>query len=118
MFIPMGTVVTVCMLATVIFAIRHPAGGLNRRTPEPLLRLIGVITGAAGLWNVLWYGLRHFSEFWGLMALGSGATMCLLSYLMILPPNRQPAILNSLRTPAVLVLLGFAAKYAWTIYKL
>lgn len=114
----MGTVVTVCMLITVIFASRHPAGGLNTRTPEPLLRIIGVITGAAGLWNVFWYGLRHLGEFWGLMALGSGAAMCLLSYLMILPPKHQPAILNRIRTLTVLVLLGFAVKYAWTIYNL
>lgn len=118
MFIPMGTVVAVCMLVTVIFANRLPAGGLNKITPKPVLRVIGVITGAAGLWNVLWYGLRHLSEFWGQMALGSGVLMIILSALLVLPVIKHPKILNTLRPVAVVALLAFAIKYGWTIYNL
>ena len=114
----MGTVVAVCMLITVIFANRFPAGGLNKITPTPILRVIGVITGAAGLWNVLWYALQHLTEFWGQMALSSGLLMLMLSVLLILPTARQPAILNRFRLPAVIALLVFALKYGWTIYNL
>jgi len=118
MFIPMGTVVTVCMLLAVIFSNRLPAGGLNKVTPLPLLRAIGVIAAAAGLWNVLWYGLRHLNEFWGHMALGSGTLLIILGILLILPPARQPKALNKVRPIAVLALLAFAIKYGWTIYQL
>ena len=114
----MGTVVTVCMLITVIFSNRFPAGGLNKITPEPILRVIGAITGAAGLWNVLWYGLRHLYEFWGQMALGSGVLMLMLSVLLALPAARHPNALLKLRPFAVVALLAFAIKYGWTIYKL
>ena len=118
MFIPMGTVVTACMLLTVIFSNRFPAGALNKITPAPILRVIGVLTGAAGLWNILWYGLRHLNEFWGQMALASGVLMLMLSVLLILPAIKHPNVLNKLRPFAVAALLAFAIKYGWTIYNL
>lgn len=118
MFIPMGSVVTVCMLITVIFANRFPAGALNKLTPLPILRIVGFICAAAGLWNVLWYGLRHLSEFWGQMALGSGTLMILLAFLLITPTAKQPSILNKIRPIAVIALFAFAMKYGWTIYNL
>ena len=41
-----------------------------------LLRKTGAcVVVAAGLWNVLWYGLQHFTEFWGMAALVSGVLM-------------------------------------------
>lgn len=118
MFIPMGTVVTVCMIVCVIFANRLPNGALNTRTPAPVLRAIGLVTGAAGLWNILWYASRHILEFWGQMAFGSGLLLCALSALLILPAERAPAALNKARHVMVLALAGFAAYYAWTIYNL
>ncbi|ASJ75841.1 hypothetical protein [Granulosicoccus antarcticus] len=118
MFIPMGTVVAVCMLVTLVFANRFPGMSLNRVTPPILLRIIGVVTGAAGLWNVLWYALRHLTELWGLMALGSGILMTLLSALLILAPEKQPPILNTLRPFAVVALAGFTFVYALTLYRL
>lgn len=114
----MGTVVAVCMLVTLVFVNRLPGFNLNRVTPPSLLRIIGLVTGAAGLWNVLWYALRHLGEFWGQMALGSGLLMTLLSALLVLPPDRQPALLNTLRPFAVIGLLGFAITYAVGIYRL
>ena len=117
-FIPMGTVVAVCMFVTILFVHRIPGISLNRLTPRPLLRVVGVVTGAAGLWNVLWYGLRHIGEFWGYMALGSGVLMTLLSALLVLAPSSQPPLLNKLRPFAIIALLGFALKYAMTLYSL
>lgn len=118
MFIPMGTVVAVCMIITLVFVNRVPGISLNRVTPPIILRLIGIVTGAAGLWNVLWYALRHPGEFWGQMALGSGVLMTLLSALLVLPAERQPRALNTLRPYAVIGLLGFAITYAVGIYRL
>ncbi|MGQ7843062.1 hypothetical protein ACUNV4_01200 [Granulosicoccus sp. 3-233] len=118
MFIPMGTVVAVCMIITLAFSNRIPGLSLNRVTPPTVLRIIGVVTGAAGLWNVLWYGLRHPTEFWGLMALGSGLLMTLLSALLVLPAAHQPALLNRLRPYALIGLLGFAITYVVGIYRL
>ena len=117
-FIPMGTVVMVCMFMTILFANRIPGFNLNRVVPLTLLRTIGVITGAAGLWNVLWYGVRHIGEFWGHMALGSGLLMTLLSTLLILAPENQPPLFNRMRPFALIGLLGFAITYAVTLYRL
>ncbi len=118
MFIPMGTVVTLCMIITLVFSHRISGLDLNRITPPLILRIIGCVTGAAGLWNVLWYGLRHPTQFWGLMALGSGLLMTLLSALLILPAERQPAFLRRLRPFALAGLLGFTLTYVVGIYRL
>ena len=114
----MGTVVMVCMFVTILFANRIPGISLNQVVPPALLRIVGVITGAAGLWNVLWYALRHIGELWGYMALGSGILMTLLSALLILSPASQPSVLNRSRPFAVAGLLGFAVAYAVTLYRL
>jgi hypothetical protein len=116
--IPMGTVVAFCMLLSAVFANRFPSGALNQITPLWLLRSIGSITGAAGLWNVFWYGLRHIGEFWGHMALGSGLVMCALSLLLVLSPGSQPSLLNKFRPLLVVAMLLFCAYYGWTIYQL
>lgn len=118
MFIPMGTVVALCMIITLVFVNRVPGISLNRVTPPMVLRIIGIVTGAAGLWNVLWYALRHLGEFWGQMALGSGLLMTLLSAVLVLPPARHPTWLSTLRPFAVIGLLGFAISYAVGIYRL
>lgn len=117
-FIPMGTVVMVCMFVTILFTHRMPGFSLNQVAPPALLRVVGVLTGAAGLWNALWHGLRHLNELWGLMALGSGVLMTLLSALLVLPPASQPPLLNKIRPLVILALLGFALTYAVKIYSL
>ena len=114
----MGTVVALCMFVTILFTNRIPGINLARVTPPALLRVIGVITGAAGLWNVLWYGLRHIGELWGNMALGSGSLMTLLSVLLVLPADKHPQPLKYFRPVAILGLLGFALAYAVTLYRL
>ena len=72
MQIPMGTVVTATMLIGTLFAYQAPSGGLNKFVPKVLTKAVGFVLGAAGLWNVLWYGLQNLTQFWGHMALGSG----------------------------------------------
>jgi len=118
MRIPMGTVVTVVMLLGTVFAIRFPAGGLGQLMPTWLTRLVGVLLGAAGLWNVLWYGLQHLTEFWGHMALGSGVAMIVVGSLLLLSRDKTPVVLDKLRPLFVLVLALFGFYYAWTIYNL
>lgn len=114
MYIPMGTIVTLCMLLTVLFTSRLA----NRLSPKGLLVTIGGLATAAGLWNVLWYAVRNIGEFWGTMALGSGLTMIALGVTLIVPAVRLPGWLNKIRPVLVFVLLGFALYYAQTIYKL
>ena len=118
MVIPMGTVVTVCMIVCIIFSIRVPVGGLNARTPPVLLRFIGFVTGAAGLWNILWYAVRNFTDVWGQMAFGSGLLLCALSALLILGPVKAPASLEKMRHVLALALAIFTALYTWKIYRL
>jgi len=115
MFIPMGTVVTACMIVCVIFTNRVPAGALNARTPAFALQAVGIVCGAAGLWNVLWHASRHITQFWGLMALGSGLLLIALSALLVLPKARVPLLLEKMRPIMVIALAGFAG---WTIYNL
>jgi hypothetical protein len=114
MYIPMGTVVTLCMLLTVLFASRL---GI-RLAPSWLSRAVGVVAAAAGLWNILWYTVQNIGEFWGAMALGSGLVLIALGSTLILPATRLPGWLNKIRPVLVFVLLAFALYYAHTIYNL
>ena len=118
MQIPMGTVVTATMLIGTLFAYQAPSGGLNRFVPKVLTKVVGFILGAAGLWNVLWYGLRNLTEFWGHMALGSGVVMVAVSTLLLLPAERIPRFITRLRPVLLILLAGYGAYYAWTIYNL
>jgi hypothetical protein len=40
-----------------------------------------------GCWNILWFGLRHLSIFWGQAALVSGAFMIMTALLILLSPQ-------------------------------
>jgi len=116
--IPMGTVVTATMLIGVVFAFRAPSGGLSRLAPAWMTKVVASILGAAGLWNVLWYGLQNLTDFWGHMALGSGAVMIAVSAIMLMSQESIPSVLSKLRPVLVLLLAAFGAHYAWTIYNL
>jgi len=79
-----GIVVTVIMLL-----------GLSMRLPIPFVhkRLVAVAPVSAniiggllllgGLWNSLWFGLRHLDIFWGLAALVSGIVMLIVALLVL-----------------------------------
>ena len=110
--LPMGTIVTVCML--VGLAVTAPP---SKKLPLFLRKAGAWVVLAAGLWNVLWYGVQHYSEFWGIAALFSGGLM-IVTALYTLASSRLPGWLRKAK-PFVLILLFFCAMlYAITIARL
>lgn len=114
MMLPMGTIVTCCMIGGLLVAAFPPGSAF---LPRWLIRAVGSILLLAGLWNSLWHGLRHLGEFWGIAALISGLVM-VLTALYLLMPARLPGMLIKLKPLALFVLLGFALLYAITIIRL
>ena len=112
--IPMGTIVTVCMFSGLIAAILLP---LLRKFPLLLLYPVGFIVLAAGLWNVFWYGVQHYTEFWGVSALISGVTMIQTS-LYIFRVGWLPVVLLRAKPFVLILLLGCALMYAIKIASL
>jgi hypothetical protein len=112
--LPMGTIVTVCMLVGLIVA--APIA-LIKKLPLLLRKACACVVLAAGLWNVLWYGLQHLTEFWGIAALISGVLMITAAgYVLI--PSRLPGWIQTLRPIILSLLLGCAMLYAITIARL
>ena len=101
--LPMGTIVTVCMLAALVFASDLPGLNLTDKLPRVARLVIAGITLAAGCWNFFWYGLQHMTEFWGQMALLSGFLM-IVTAIYIIKPVALPAW-TFLIKPVVLVAL-------------
>ena len=114
MMLPMGTIVTCCMIGGLLVA-AFPTG--STILPRWFIRVVGSILLLAGLWNSLWHGLRHLGEFWGIAALVSGLVM-ILTALYLLIPDRLPGNLIKLKPLVLLSLLGFALLYAITIIRL
>ena len=112
--IPMGTVVTVCMFTGLIVAAPIPA---LKKSPILLRKFGACVVMLAGLWNVLWYGLQHFTEFWGVAALISGVLMIVTAG-YILAPSRLPGWLLLARPLVLTLLVGCAMLYAITIARL
>ena len=115
--IPMGTVVTVCMFTGVVFASHLPPFNLTGRLPLSTRRGVGVLVMLAGTWNVLWYGVQHFAEYWGIAALVSGILMMLTSF-YIIDEKRLPALIQKARPVVLVLLLICACRYAFEIYHL
>ena len=111
--LPMGTIVTCCMIAGLIIAVPPMAKGC----PRPIRHVIGIILLAAGLWNILWYASQHIREFWGLAAFCSGVLMVITS-IYILKASWLPAFIRKAKPVILLMLLGFAMLYAITIFRL
>ena len=80
----MGILVAVFMLVGLLMSLPWIPPGLRVLRAKP-----GVVDAlasgllVAGLWNSLWYGLRHLSEFWGLAALISGCVMTGVAILLL-----------------------------------
>ena len=109
----MGTIMAACLFI----------GALGMYTlfnlPRAITIGLGLLLEAAGIWNAFWYGLQHFNEFWGQMALWSGLIM-LASGAYCLRMG-QPDIVHKFKPavkPAAFLLAGFGFFYAWTIYQL
>jgi hypothetical protein len=111
--IPMGTLVTVCMFTGLVMAMPQ----ILKKTTPLVRNMLGTIVLAAGLWNVLWYGIQHFAEFWGLAALTSGSMMILTAF-YILREGWLPVILVRIKPLTLLLLLGCALMYAIKIASL
>ncbi len=112
--LPMGTIMTGCMLLGLLFAAR-PTG--IRRLPEVVQVSVGTLVFAGGAWNVFWHALRHVPEFWGNMALASGLLM-MIAGVSIARPSALPEGLQRARPFWLLLLLACFVQYGWTIYHL
>lgn len=75
----MGIVVTIAMLLGLIVFI--PKLKYYIKIQQGLF--IGCFLLFAGLWNSLWFGLRHWQVFWGYAAIISGVAMVLASVLIL-----------------------------------
>jgi len=115
--LPMGTIVTVCMLVGLVFSSDLPGLNVTNKLPLLLRRIVAVVVLAAGCWNVFWYAMQHLTEFWGLMALVSGLLM-IISALYILKLQSLPVWIVRIKPVVLLALLFCMAKYAHTIYHL
>jgi len=74
----MGIVVTIVMLLGVFAQLPFT----RRFIKDQHIIFIGRLLLIAGLWNALWFGLRHLEVFWGQAALISGLTMIFSSVLI------------------------------------
>lgn len=111
--LPMGTVMAACLLIGAI------GMSVVFRLPRPAVIGLGLLLEAAGIWNAFWYGLQHFSELWGQMALWSGLVMLASgAFCLRMAKPEFVAKFRKLVWPAVVLMAGFGGVYAWTIYNL
>lgn len=112
--LPMGTIVTCCMIAGLLVALKLPVlDGL----PNSLKQAVGWIVLSGGLWNTFWYGVQHLTEFWGYSALVSGILM-MITALFILIPEKLPALIRRSKPMILVLLAGYATLYGVTIARL
>ncbi len=119
----MGIVVAVSMLLGLI--ILRPTPWRSHHREKQDLRLVTFTTASLvifGLWNVLWYGLRHLSYFWGWAAIISGLTMLVAAMIIFMersnPLSATESWLGAARGTVVLVLALSFVLYAVTIIQI
>ena len=117
LMLPMGTIMTSCMVLGLLFATRLPLLNQLQRLPVPIRNTVAGVVFLAGCWNVFWYALRHLTEFWGVAALVSGLLL-LLTSVLIYDPRRLPAVVQRSRAAVLFMLLCCALLYGITIYRL
>ena len=110
----MGIVITLVLLITLLSLCIGVVGSdtalLNRAVARRAVALTALI---AGLWNAVWYGAQHYTEFWGLVALASGLLLITAAVVRLRPERwRWLQILSSV------LLLGFFLLYAITIIRI
>lgn len=109
----MGTVMAVCL----VFGALGMAFVL--KFPRPAVIGLGLVLEAAGIWNAFWYGLQHFSTFWGQMAFWSGLAMFLAGAICLRLSGAEFRTKVRRYIPAIALILGvFGGYYSWTIYHL
>jgi hypothetical protein len=126
----MGIVVAVFMLVGLLMASPWlPPGTRRLRSSPNMVDWLASGMLLAGLWNALWYGLRHLAEFWGVAALVSGAVMVAVAVLLLLEHSgdawrRQPvmvrahALFKPLAVPLVIALGLCFGLYAFALERL
>ncbi|MGH1487399.1 MAG: hypothetical protein ACRBCI_14385 [Cellvibrionaceae bacterium] len=123
----MGIVVTVFMLLGLL--VLSPLPLLKAKKNNQLIYYIAYGLLLMGLWNFLWFGLRHLSIFWGIAAVVSGVFMVLASIIILVESNEprlaENALVKSLYTMVkplklwvVTLLLASFLLYAITLIQL
>ena len=115
----MGIVVTVAMLIGLVQYHLRVFKGVGAD-------LSGILLLLMGLWNALWYGLRHITEFWGVVALISGILMVVVAVLILARSGATwlawsgslAQRLAVLAKPAIWGLAAFFLLYAVTLIQL
>ena len=81
----MGIVVCICLLLGLLLFLPCGQGkpngillSLTRNQKMAITSLLFVV----GLWNIFWYGLRHWHAFWGQAAIISGLLMVLATIIL------------------------------------
>ena len=110
----MGTIITVCMFIGLVAA---APGAVSKKIPFVIRKLGAWVVLAAGLWNLFWYGVQHYVEFWGIAALVSGGLM-MLTAIYTLAPSHLPKWLGQAKPLVLSLLLVCAMFYAITIARL
>jgi len=81
--LPMGTIVAVCMLLGLLFAMPYAVNAKLKAMPRMLTMVIGGLVFLAGGWNTFWHGMRNVTNFWGVAALISGVFMMLTAFYIV-----------------------------------
>ena len=96
----MGILVSAFMLIGLLMSLPWvPPGFRVLRSRPGAVDVLASGLFLAELWNALWYGARHLSEFWGLAALISGSVMVALAVLLLVEHGsgawrRQPFLVR------------------------
>jgi len=114
---PMGTIVTVCMLIGLLFSVPYALNGRLKRLPDIVAWLVGALVFVAGGWNTFWHGLRNLNNFWGIAALISGVFM-MLTAIYIMQIRSLPKGLRRIRLIVLAGLFLCFLLYAITIARL
>ena len=126
----MGILVSAFMLIGLLMSLPWLPPGLRALRSSP--RAVDVLASGlmlAGLWNSLWCGLRHLSEFWRVAALSSGSVIIAVASLLLVERGsdawrRQPvavrlqSALKSLQTSLVISLTCCFVIYAVALVRL
>jgi len=115
--LPMGTIVTVCMLIALLVATPYALNKELKPLPRAVTMIIGGIVLLAGVWNTFWHGIQNLTNAWGQAALISGAFM-ILTALYIMCFDSLPPILKKIRIVVLLGLLSWFLIYAVKIASL
>ena len=115
--LPMGTIVTVCMLIGLLVATPYALNNRLKPLPSKIAVLIGCVVLLGGVWNTFWHGIQNLNSSWGLAALFSGLFM-MLTGLYIMRFESLPQRLKKIRSLVLLGLLGWFLVYAIKIASL